>query len=153
MMARLETGEVLLTTSIAEVFVQFLFAIVAWNVTLAQEVCKLVAVHSGEFSGFAEREYTLRIQRYGQLEPQPCFNLFFRQAQAPHYGFRDAQVDGHCFSLPQPPAAMFESEGDHERPPSVELALTTIRQWRIIESSGADRNVHLYEADHGVAQR
>ena len=29
------------------------------------------------------------------------------------------------------------------------VALTAIRQWRIIEASGADRNVHLYGADHG----
>ena len=29
------------------------------------------------------------------------------------------------------------------------IVLTAIRQWRIIEASGADRNFHLYEADHG----
>jgi hypothetical protein len=31
--------------------------------------------------------------------------------------------------------------------------LTAIRQWRIIEASGADRDSHLYEADHGAARR
>jgi hypothetical protein len=31
-------------------------------------------------------------------------------------------------------------------------ALTTIRQWRIIETRGADRDFHLYKADHGSAQ-
>lgn len=32
-------------------------------------------------------------------------------------------------------------------------ALTAIRQWRIMDASGADRDFHLYEADHGSAQR
>jgi hypothetical protein len=31
--------------------------------------------------------------------------------------------------------------------------LTAIRHWRIMETSGAHRDFHLYEADHGSAQR
>jgi len=31
--------------------------------------------------------------------------------------------------------------------------LTAIRQWRIIEARGADRDFYLYKADHGSAQR
>jgi len=33
------------------------------------------------------------------------------------------------------------------------IALMAVRQWRIIEARGADRNFNFYEADHGSAQR
>jgi hypothetical protein len=30
-----------------------------------------------------------------------------------------------------------------------DIALMAVRQWRIIEARGADRNFNLYEADYG----
>jgi hypothetical protein len=61
MQARLEIGNVLLTAGMSGVFVQFLPAIMPWDLALGHDVGKGEATDAGKFGCLPERKETPRI--------------------------------------------------------------------------------------------
>jgi hypothetical protein len=85
----LEIGEVLLTAGILEIFGQFLFTIVASDIPLRQDVCKLKTRESGELGGFAQGQKAPRIERYRQLLLKTFFGFAFGDTKAAGDGIRN----------------------------------------------------------------
>ncbi len=68
MIARLESGEVLLTTSITKVSIQIIQIVLAWYATLAQFDAKGIAIQFSHAGGLTEREPAPGIVAAGQLD-------------------------------------------------------------------------------------
>jgi len=69
MMARLEIGEVSLTTGISEIFRQITFAVMAWNASLTHQFPEKKATHFRQLRCFAQRQRALSVEGNGQLRP------------------------------------------------------------------------------------
>src|SRR5216117_3660557 len=77
MRARLEMGEVLLTTGIGEIFDQFLFSVVPRDPSLRHDVGETKPAFSGKLRRFSEGKKALRVERNGQLLAQTLLGFGF----------------------------------------------------------------------------
>ena len=68
MMARLESGEVLLTTSITEVRVQIVEAVLARDAAFRQHHAESVSVQPGHAGSLAEREPAAGVETAGEFD-------------------------------------------------------------------------------------
>src|SRR5436305_13780389 len=77
MIARLERGEVLLTTPILEVGRQVVVAVVPWNVAAGQFVSHLKPIQPGQFSSLADAESLLSVESTSHFDQKVARHLRF----------------------------------------------------------------------------
>jgi len=101
MMARLEMGEVLLTTRLGDVFLRFGQPILARNAALAQLRSKRVLVEARQPGSLAQREPPARVVPAGQFNLHVALSFPRPQGQAGKGVLVEIEGDAHAGSVAQ----------------------------------------------------
>ena len=95
MMARLESGEVLLTTTISEVRGKIFFGVMARNLAAGEFFAQLKAVQPGQRRCLGVSQRPASIERAGQFDQNLARNFWFRDVK--NTGKQPVrQVDGYA---------------------------------------------------------
>ena len=99
MVARLESGEVLLTTSIAEVSIQIIKTVLARNAALSQCVAEGVAIQIGHAGSLSKREPAIGVKAASQLDLHVALPFARLQGQAGKGLIVEIERDAHRGSV------------------------------------------------------
>ena len=95
MIARLEIGEVLLTTRMSEVFLSLGQAVCAGNATLTELDTKRVLIESGQARGLSKRQPTIGVIATSQLDLHVAFALARPERQVVERLLVKVECDAH----------------------------------------------------------
>ena len=100
-MARLETGEVSLTTSIFQVSVQVVGTILARNAALGEFHAQREAIQLGHPRGLSQGKPAFGVKAAGQFDLHVALSFSWRKRQAPHGLVIEIKSNAHkqMFSL------------------------------------------------------
>lgn len=101
-MARLESGEVLLTTSIAEISVQIVEVVLARDATLSQCDAESVAVQLGHPGSLPEREPAAGVEATSEFDLHVALPFARPQGQAGEGLLVEIESDAHGSSVAHP---------------------------------------------------
>ena len=95
MLARLETGEVLLTVSIDDIERQVILGVMPWNIAACDEICEGITRGTGQFAGLPKGKDALCVKGDGEFAFEARFDLGDRKSEAVCHRFGDVEVKGH----------------------------------------------------------
>lgn len=96
MMARFESGEVLLTTRMSDVFEGLLYGVIPRDIALSEFACKGVMVERGHVCALAKTQPALGVITAGQFDLHVTLPLARSQRKGAQRGFVNFERDGHA---------------------------------------------------------